>query len=122
VFAERAEDMAYEPGQRDGWAVVVARAVGSMAEVAELGLPLLAPGGHLVAWKSDANGLLRDELDAARPVINAVGGSRAHTERADPGGKLGLGDHVLVTIRKARATPAGFPRQPAERRRAALLR
>jgi 16S rRNA (guanine527-N7)-methyltransferase len=122
VFAERAEGLADEPEQRAGWAVVVARAVGSMAEVVELGLPLLAPGGHLVAWKSDGDGALRAELDMARPLIIAVGGSRAHVERVDPSGKLGLASHVLVTIRKARPTPAGFPRQPAERRRAALLR
>lgn len=122
VLAERAEDLADEPEQRAGWAVVVARAVGSMAEVAELALPLLAPGGHLVAWKRDGDGALRAELDSARPVINAVGGSRAHVQRVDPRGELGLGDHVLVTIRKARTTPARFPRQPAERRRAALLR
>jgi 16S rRNA (guanine527-N7)-methyltransferase len=122
VFAERAEDLAAEPEQRSTWSVVVARAVGSMAEVAELALPLLAPGGHLVAWKSDVDGALRDELDSARPVISSVGGSRPRVERADPSGQLGLGGHVLVTIRKARPTPDGFPRQPAERRRAALLR
>ena len=39
---ERAEDLADEPDQRETWDLVVARAVGSVAEVAELGLPLVA--------------------------------------------------------------------------------
>ncbi len=111
-----------EPEQRAGWSVVVARAVGSMAELAELALPLLTMGGHLVAWKRDADGELRAELDAARQTINAVGGSRPQVQRVDPQGRLGLTDHVLVTIRKARPTSDHYPRQPAERRRAALLR
>lgn len=122
VFAERAEDLADEPEHRAGWSVVVARAVGSLSELGELALPLLAVGGHLVAWKRDADGALRAELDAARATIRAVGGSRPVVRRVDPGGALGLKDHVLVTVRKARPTPDGYPRQPAERRRAALLR
>jgi 16S rRNA (guanine527-N7)-methyltransferase len=122
VLAERAEDLAQEPEQRAGWSVVVARAVGSMAELAELALPLLTTGGHLVAWKRDADGELRAELEAARQTIHAVGGSRPQVQRVDPHGRLGLTGHVLVTVRKARLTPYRYPRQPAERRRAALLR
>ena len=122
VLAERAEDLARQPEQRAGWSVVVARAVGSMAELAELALPLLTMGGHLVAWKRDADGELRAELDAARQTISAVGGSRPQVQRVDPQGRLGLTDHVLVTVRKARPTSDHYPRQPAERRRAALLR
>jgi len=122
VLAERAEDLADDPQQRGGWSVVTARAVGSMTELAELALPLLAVGGHLVAWKRDADGELRAEIAAARSTINAVGGSRPHVQRVDPGGRLGLAGHVLVTVRKARPTPDHYPRQPAERHRAALLR
>ena len=122
VLAERAEDLADEPDHRARWSVVVARAVGSMAELAELALPLLAVGGHLVAWKREADGALRGELEAARATIGAVGGSRPHVARVDPHGRLGLAGHVLVTVRKAHTTPDRYPRQPAERRRAALLR
>jgi 16S rRNA (guanine527-N7)-methyltransferase len=122
VLADRSEDLAEEPRHRAGWSVVVARAVGSMAEVAELGLPLLAIGGHLVAWKRDAHGELRHELDAAHATIAAVGGNPPRVERVDSAGRVGLKDHVLVIVRKARPTPERYPRQPAERRRAALLR
>jgi 16S rRNA (guanine527-N7)-methyltransferase len=122
VLAERAEDLADEPEHRAGWSVVVARAVGSLAELAELALPLLAIGGHLVAWKRDVDGALRAELEAARPTIRSVAGSRPVVRRIDPAGQLGLKDHVLVTVRKSGQTPDGYPRQPGERRRAALLR
>ena len=122
VLAERAEDLAQEPEHRATWSVVVARAVGSMAELAELALPLLAVGGQLVAWKREADGSLRTELDAARATIKTVGGSRPHVQRVDPHGRLGLKGHVLVTVRKAHTTPDRYPRQPTERRRAALLR
>jgi 16S rRNA (guanine527-N7)-methyltransferase len=123
VYAERAEDLADRPDQRESWDLVVARAIGSLAEVAELGLPLTAIGGHVVAWKrKDGDGSLELELEAARPVVQAAGGSRPRIERADLTGKLGLTGHVLVTIRKHRPTPDRYPRPAAERRRAALLR
>lgn len=123
VFAERAEDLADQPDQRESRDLVVARAVGSLAEVAELGLPLTAIGGHVLAWKrNDDDRALDLELDAARPVLQAAGGSRPRVERADPTGTLGLPGHVLVIIRKNRQTPDHYPRPAAERRRAALLR
>jgi 16S rRNA (guanine527-N7)-methyltransferase len=122
VFAERAEDLAEEPDQRAGWQVVTARAVGSLSEVAELGLPLVADGGHLVAWKTDDSGSLRNELHAARRIVATCGGSRPQVRRIDAGEALGLPGHVLVTIRKSRPTPDRYPRQPTERRRATLLR
>jgi 16S rRNA (guanine527-N7)-methyltransferase len=122
VLAERAEDLADEPTQRAGWDVVTARAVGSLAEVAELGLPLLTVGGRLVVWKLDSGDQLRAELDAARAIVRAAGGSRPHVASVRPAARLGLTGHVLVTIRKARPTPDRYPRQPAERRRSALLR
>ena len=121
ALPERAEDLADEPDHRDAWDFVLARAVGSLAEVVELGLPLLAIGGHLVAWKADANGTLAAELAAAGRVLNAAGGSRPRVERADPTGNLGFTDHRLVAVRKVRPTPGRFPRPPAERRRSALL-
>lgn len=121
ALPERAEDLADEPDQREAWDLVLARAVGSLAEVVELGLPLLAVGGHLVVWKADGNGALAAELSAAGGVLQATGGSRPRVERADPTGSLGFPDHRLVAVRKLRPTPDRFPRPPAERRRALLL-
>ena len=122
VLAERAEDLADEPDQRGAWDFVLTRAVGTLADVVELAMPLLAMGGHLVAWKADRDGSLDTELAAARPVAQATGGSRPRVERADPTGSLGFPNHRLVAVRKVRPTAHRFPRPPAERRRAAQLR
>ena len=123
VLAERSEDIADEADHRAGWDLVVARAVGSLAEVAELGLPLAAVRGHVIAWKrDDGSGTLDAELRAAARVIQAAGGGRPHIQRVDPDGMAGLASHVLVVIGKVRPTPDRYPRQPAERKRAPLLR
>jgi 16S rRNA (guanine527-N7)-methyltransferase len=115
AIGARAEQLAARPEHREAWDVVTARAVGSLAEVAELGLPLLSTGGHLLAWKrEDGSGSLRAELDDAGPVIRAAGGAtaRVHDPRV-----AALPGHRLVHVAKIGRTPGRFPRQPAERRR-----
>jgi 16S rRNA (guanine527-N7)-methyltransferase len=121
ALAERAEDLADEPEHRGRWRLVLARAVGSVAEVAELALPLLAVGGHVMAWKRDAgDGSLRREVARARGVLRLAGAATADVRAIDGARDLGLEGHVLVVIRKIRPTPDHFPRPPAERRRASL--
>lgn len=119
--AGRAEVMADEPDQREAWDLVVARAVGSVAEVAELGLPLARHGGHVVVLKRDAgDGALDDEIARAAPIAEAAGGARPRIVRLAAAEGVGLVGHCLVVIDKRRTTPPHFPRPPGERRRAAL--
>lgn len=110
VLCARAATLA--PG---GWDVVTARAVGGLADLVELALPLLAPGGRLVAWK---RGDLTLELAAAARVAQQLGGSapawRPHPD--DLGRAAELGGHGVVVIGKEGPTPAGYPREPATRR------
>ncbi len=121
TLAERAEDLAQEPDQRESWELVVARAVGSIAEVAELGLPLARRGGHVVIWKLDTgDGSLSAELKAARDVLNAAGGARPRIVNLRAAESVGLEGHCLVVIDKQRPTPDRYPRTAGERRRAAL--
>ena len=47
-------------------------------------------------------------------MIAALGGGRP---RIEPVAVPGLLDHVLVVIEKVGPTPAGYPRDPATRRR-----
>jgi 16S rRNA (guanine527-N7)-methyltransferase len=111
----RAEELAADPDHREAWDVVTARAVGSLAEVVELSLPLLRIRGRLIAWKrDDGTGSLKAELDEASQLIRAAGGGRPsiHTVHAS-----GLEGHRLVEIGKIERTPGRFPRPPAERRR-----
>jgi 16S rRNA (guanine527-N7)-methyltransferase len=109
--AVRAEQLAADPQHRDAWPAVTARAVGSLAELVELAFPLLRPGGCLVAWK---RGTIDEELAAATRAIAEVGGG--DVDIVEPGVR-GLDGHKLVVATKARRTPPGFPRDPAERRR-----
>lgn len=115
AFAGRAETLAADERHRERWPAVVARAVGNLAELAELGLPLVARDGLLVAWKRTDGDL---ELAQAAAAIEATGGSAPRVVPAPTG--LGLDGHVLVIVAKIRPTPPIYPRDPAVRRRSPL--
>jgi len=111
VVADRAEALARVGQERGRWPAVTARAVGALGELIELALPLLRPGGHLVAWK---RGDLTAELEEARRASRALGGGELEMI---PVGDPELAGHVLVVVTKRRATPSAFPRDPALRKR-----
>jgi 16S rRNA (guanine527-N7)-methyltransferase len=119
ALAERAEDLAQQPDHREGWDLVVARAVGTVAEVAELGLPLVRRGGHVVAWKREGPETeLGREISDARRICQAAGGSSPRIERLVAAEQVGLPGHCLVIIDKRGRTPDRYPRPANERRRA----
>lgn len=121
TLSERAEDLADEPDQRESWDLVLARAVGSIAEVAELGLPLVRLGGHLVMWKRDGgDGALGREIASAASLVGALGGRSPRVVTLAAAARLDLAGHCLVVVGKQRHTPLRFPRSAGERRRAAL--
>lgn len=114
VFNGRAEALAADRRHRERWPAVVARAIAPLAELAELALPLVAPGGILLAWKRRP---LDAELLAARPVLELLGGGPASVL---PVAVAGLEDHLLVVVEKVAPTPVAYPRDPAQRRRQPL--
>ena len=115
VIAERAEDVAEEYGQREAWDIVISRAVGSLAEVLELSLPLTREGGTVVAWKrEEEGGGLRRELQRAGSIIRAAGGGRPRVVPIEAAGLVG---HRLVVVTKERTTPIAYPRPAGVRRR-----
>ena len=96
----RSEDLAHAREGREAWDVVVVRAVGSLAEIVELGLPLLRVGGELIAWKRDdpeSPRALDVEIETARSLIKAIGG---RLEAVDAVQLEELPGHVLVTDRQ----------------------
>jgi 16S rRNA (guanine527-N7)-methyltransferase len=119
VIGERAEDLADQHDQREAWDLVTARAVGSVGEVAELGLPLVKVGGHVVAWKSAAD-TAQSEVSGAERIIGLVGGARPRIVDLPAAHRVGLPGRCLVVIRKVRPTPDGYPRGAGERRRRPL--
>ncbi|MCI0583668.1 MAG: 16S rRNA (guanine(527)-N(7))-methyltransferase RsmG [Chloroflexi bacterium] len=118
VAAARAESLRRPPGPvpgRDvgsGWDVVTARAVGPLADLIELALPLLATGGRLVAWK---RGDISTELAAGARAAAALGGSMPVAELVPEA--LGLAGHALVVVGRESPTPEGYPRDPGARKR-----
>lgn len=111
ALATRAEALRpARPGS--GWDAVTVRAVGTLAELVELALPLLAHGGRLIAWK---RGDLADEVAAAGRAADSLGGAAPKVLQVPA--ELGLVGHVLVVVHKERPTPAGYPRDPAARKR-----
>jgi 16S rRNA (guanine527-N7)-methyltransferase len=110
AIASRSEPLAHGH-DRGSWPVVTARAVASIAQLVEIGLPLVAPGGVLVAWK---RGPVDAELRAAGPALATL---RAGTVEVVPEPVPGLGDHRLIVIPRGGPIDGRFPRDPGERRR-----
>jgi 16S rRNA (guanine527-N7)-methyltransferase len=115
VESVRAEAIARDPRDRGAWPAVTARAVTSLAELVELGLPLVAPGGVLVAWKREPLGV---ELAEAAGALEAL---RAGPVEVVEAGVPGLEAHRLVIVPRDGRIDARFPRDPAERRRRPLM-
>jgi len=112
VRNERAEVLGRE--RRDRYDVGTARAVGSIAQVAEYLLPLLRVGGEAVVWK----GRVEHELDDGRRACTAIGGEIVRiVSTADLAVDHVLPGRSLVVLRKTRPTPARYPRTSAEMRR-----
>jgi 16S rRNA (guanine527-N7)-methyltransferase len=116
--AARAEQVAAGDA-RESWDVVTCRAVGTLSEVAELGLPLVRLGGLLISWKrDDGSGALGREVRDGTTIVREAGGAPPElVELADP---TLLPGHRLVVIAKARVSPGWLPRPTPERRRALL--
>jgi len=111
---DRAEAIARDPRDRGAWPAVTARAVTSLAELVELAMPLVAPGGVLVAWKRLP---VDHELDGAAGALRAL---RTGPVRVVDPGVPGLDGHRLVVVPRSGPIDVRFPRDPAERRRRPL--
>ncbi len=96
-------------GHREGYDVATARALGHLAIVAELCLPLVKPGGLVLAVKGAK---AEQELEEAAKAIGLVGGRHAGTVETPTG--------RVVVIEKATRTPRLYPRRDGEPKRAPL--
>jgi 16S rRNA (guanine527-N7)-methyltransferase len=106
VVCERSEDWAGSQG-REAYDAVTARAVGSLATVAELASPLLRQGGALVAWKGARSAAEESELARAAPQL-AMEPVEVRSVRPYEGSR----DRHIHLLRKNGPTPNGLPRRP----------
>jgi 16S rRNA (guanine527-N7)-methyltransferase len=105
VCCERAEDHA-RSGGRDAYDVVVSRAVGPLAVVAEYSLPLVRVGGTMVAMK----GLISDqERTHGLVALGILGANGMEMIRLDP--FSGSRERMACVAMKLHATPSAYPRR-----------
>jgi 16S rRNA (guanine527-N7)-methyltransferase len=103
VVHARAEEWSEGRGVHD---LVTARALAALPVILEYAAPLLADGGHVVAWKGAVPpGEASDGAAAAALLGLAPAGVLAATPYA------GARDHTLHTFRKIAPTPSRFPRR-----------
>lgn len=102
VRSGRAEDLGREPQLREGFDVVLARAVAKLPVLAELMLPFCRVGGLVVAHKGSD---VANEVQDAQHAIHETGGTLGEVR------PVGL-TTSLVVIEKVSGTPDRFPRRP----------
>lgn len=106
VVTDRAEARARDAAFREGFDLVVARAVAELAVLAELTLPFCALGGKAVLGKKSD---LAEEIERASPAIDLLGGRLRDVLPVDLPGLTG---RVLVVLEKVHPTPGDYPRRP----------
>lgn len=104
IVGERTEALA--AGEREGWSVATARALGPLATTLELAAPLVATGGTLVVWRGTRN--REDESTAAR-ACDQLGFAPGPVTAVDP---VAGAERHLHEFRKVAPTPSRFPRRP----------
>ncbi|MCI9402955.1 MAG: 16S rRNA (guanine(527)-N(7))-methyltransferase RsmG [Oscillospiraceae bacterium] len=101
----RAEELALDPGFRDGFDVAVSRAVAAFPALCELCLPYTKVGGRFAAMKSVESG---EEVQSGQNAVKRLGGRllKPH-DYPIPGTEV---THRLVGVEKTAPTPKGLPR------------
>ena len=106
VLTGRAELLAHDPELREGYDVVVSRAVARLRVLAELTLPFCRVGGTVIAQKGQG---IEREIEDAGGALAVLGGElRELRQIAEPGSS----EHrLLVVIAKVGPTSAKYPRR-----------
>ncbi len=117
VVHGRAETLGHSDGLREGFDLVVARAVAPMPTLAELTLPFCRVGGLVVVHKTE---IAYEEIASAEHAIEVMGGEITRTvgatwEGRDSGRKL-------IVIEKVNPTPTKYPRRPGMPSKRPLVR
>lgn len=110
VVNDRAEAIGRDRERfREAFDVCTARAVGPLRVLLELTVPLVRPGGLILAIKGERAG---EEVEAAKHALHALHAHVIDTIKTPTG--------TIVVIEKQRRTPKLYPRRPGEPKRAPL--
>jgi 16S rRNA (guanine527-N7)-methyltransferase len=99
----------HQAGHREGYDGVIARAVGRLATIAELCVPLARAGGRVLLIKGQKAG---EELAEAAKALSLL--------RVEHSGTVETPTGRIVVLDKAHSTPRAYPRQDGEPKRAPL--
>ena len=106
VLKDRSEELGAAKAHREQYDAATARAVAVMPVLCEYLLPLVRPGGKMLAMKGES---APEETKTAAVAIGKLGGGEPSlTEVVLPGVE---GKRYLVSIPKTAHTPAGYPRR-----------
>ena len=106
VLKDRSEELGAAKAHREQYDAAAARAVAVMPVLCEYLLPLVKPGGQMLAMKGES---APEETKTAAAAIGKLGGGEPSlTEVVLPGVE---GKRYLVSIPKTAHTPAGYPRR-----------
>lgn len=106
VLKDRSEELGANKTHREQYDAATARAVAVMPVLCEYLLPLVKPGGKMLAMKGES---APDEVKTAAAAIAKLGGAEPElTEVTLPGVE---GKRWLVSVPKISPTPSGYPRR-----------
>jgi 16S rRNA (guanine527-N7)-methyltransferase len=107
VVVGRAEEVARQASYREGFNLVLSRAVAALPTLAELTLPFCSIGGGFIAQKK---GNIDEEISRAGRAISLLGGNLREVK------KVAItslpNERYLVVIDKLSPTPEHYPRRP----------
>ncbi len=106
VLTGRAEEVGRDSDHRESYDLVVSRGVARLAELAELTLPFVSPGGAAVAAKGPD---IENELAEAARAAELMGAAPAVSTTA--AGSTGSVSGTMVYWMKIGKTPDEFPRR-----------
>ncbi len=105
VYTGRAEELARGKDLRDGFDLVVVRALAKLPLLLEFGLPFCKTDGSLVALKHGGDGSEQDE------AANALSELNGFIEKISTVRLEGLtDDRVVISVKKTGPTPGRYPR------------
>jgi 16S rRNA (guanine527-N7)-methyltransferase len=107
VVRGRAEELGHKQGHREGYDLVLARAVATLPVLLEYALPLCRTGGMLIAQKGPD---IKEELEASHVALGVLGGRLREVRGLEL--PHSMGQRNLVVVEKVAPTPEKYPRRP----------
>jgi len=107
IIKGRAEELGRQPGHREGYDLVLARAVATLPVLLEYALPLCRMGGIFLAQKGPD---IKEELETSQLALRVLGGRLREVRGLEL--PRSMGGRNLVVVEKVASTPEKYPRRP----------